>query len=728
MSKEILYTLFDCVGHKIDASQVERYQEILTEEDIRLLEQDPDLKRLCWGNKLFISRELLDALEDYLTSQEQIAREDIRELGIDIETYSGEDLTKCGVYRYAEAPDFEVLLFAYSVNGGRVRIADLASGEQLPDAIREALTDPNVLKTAYNAAFERICLSRMLGMPSGEYLPAEQWDCTMVRAARLGMPLSLDECGNVLGIERTKMKEGRALIRYFSVPCKPTKANGGRTRNLPVHAPERWATFKRYCKRDVEAEQEIRQRVINKPVIDRERQMWLVDQRINDRGVMIDRRLAESAVRMDAEAKETLKEEAKRITGLDNPNSVTALKTWIHDKEGMSLASLGKAGLPELIDKCRSSEVKTMLRIRQELGKTSTNKYEAMLRCVCRDGRIRGLFQFYGANRTGRWAGRLVQMQNLPQNHLTNLDSARRALKAGDLEEIEMMHGNATQVLSELIRTAFIAKPGHIFHVCDFSAIECRVLAWMAGEEWVLDVFRKGGDIYCSTASQMFHVPVEKHGQNAHLRQKGKIATLACGYGGGWRALEAMGGSRMGLSQAEEEEIIKMWRLANPNIVRLWTTIERAAVYCVKNRTEAEIQPAKLKFAYRWGGLQVTLPSGRSIYYPRMHMGEEKGHEALIYEGVDQTTKKWGEIYTYGGKMTENIIQATARDCLAEVMLRLEERGIQTVFHVHDEVICECPPGQTLQMIEDVFADTADWEKGLPLKGAGYTTPYYLKD
>lgn len=644
----------------------------------------------------------------------------MRELGIDIETYSSADIRETGVYRYAEADDFEVLLFAYSIDGGTPTIVDLANGEPLPEELRNALTDASVLKTAYNAAFERVCLSRYLGT----WLDASQWDCTMVRAARLGFPLGLAATGAALRLDDQKMTEGKRLINYFSKPCRPTKSNGGVTRHKPSDAPEDWETFKRYCIRDVVVEQEIRRRVTRMPVTDTERELWLLDQRINDRGVMIDTELAYNANRMDSEYKAELTAEAQRLTGLENPNSVAQLKEWLRQRLGRSFPSLNKTDLATVAERCLVPDVKRMLQIRAELGKTSTKKYAAMLASRCKDDRVRGLLQFYGAARTGRWAGRLVQLQNLPQNHLKDLDFARDLVKQGDLEELEMNYANVPATLSELIRTAFIAKPGCTFHVCDFSAIEARVIAWIAGEQWVLDTFRHGGDIYCSTASKMFGVPVEKHGANSHLRPKGKISVLALGYQGGVGSLRAMGGERLGLSEQEMAETVTKWRQANPHIVRLWSRIEKAAM-CTITTGEKTVINQGITFERKWGGLAVTLPSGRSIYYPRAEIGPEG---RITYEGQNQTNKTWSEIETYGGKMTENIVQATARDCLAETMLKLDRKGFNIVFHVHDEVIIEATPDQTLEEIEAVFASPIPWAKGLPLQGAGYTTKYYLKD
>lgn len=648
----------------------------------------------------------------------------MREIGIDIETYSSYDLTSCGVYRYAEAPDFAILLFAYSVDGSPVQCVDLVQGERIPDDVFAALTDPVVTKTAFNAMFERVCIGRYF---FGKPLDPEQWRCTMVRAARMGLPLSLEQCGEVLRLENGKMKEGKALIRYFSTPTKGK-------RHLPADAPERWEVFKQYNIRDVEVEQQILAKVRRLEPAEFDERLYTVDQLINDRGVLLDRQLAENATRFDDEYKAQLAEEARAITGLENPNSPAQLKEWLRGATGIPVGSLAKGGLDELEGKLGYwPKAQRVLRIRREMGKTSTKKYCTMLECVCDDGRIHGLLQFYGAARTGRWAGRLVQVQNLPQNHLPDLDYARTLVKAGDLDDFELNYANPTYVLSELIRTAFIAKPGCTFHVCDFSAIEARVIAWLAGEQWVLDVFRAGGDIYCATASQMFKCKVEKHGENAELRQKGKISVLALGYGGGVAALRAMGGERMGLSEYEEKDIVRKWRKANPRIVKFWTIIETAAVRAIKYGEEVTINRG-VTVSYRWGMLLITLPSGRTICYPRATIGMETGdgwrgdHEIIEYEGMNQTTKKWEKIRTYGGKLTENVVQAIARDILGYIILRADKAGLNIVFHIHDEIVVEAEEGQTLQDVEAIFCKPIDWCRDLPLKGAGYTTPYYLKD
>lgn len=647
----------------------------------------------------------------------------MKELGIDIETYSSYDLKTCGVYRYVEAPDWAILLFAYAVDGGPVQCVDLASGESLPEDVLAALTDPAVVKTAYNAAFERVNLGKYLG----RRLDPAQWRCTMVRAARLGLPLPLGQCGEVLHLENGKMKEGAALIRYFSLPGK----NG---RHFPADAPERWATFKAYNIRDVEVEQAVLAKVRRLEVPDFDERLYVADQEINDRGVLIDQQLVANADRFDTEYKAQLAHQAKTLTGLDNPNSPAQLKRYLQTVTGSEVETLNKKVLADLKDKLAEyPDAQELIELRQDMAKTSSKKYAAMLKCVCDDGRIHGLLQFYGASRTGRWAGRLVQVQNLPQNHLASLDYARSLVKRGDLEEFTDNYSNPTHVLSELIRTAFVAAPGHVFHVCDFSAIEARVIAWLAGENWVLDVFKEGGDIYCQTASRMFGVPVEKHGQNSELRQKGKIAVLALGYSGGVSALEAMGGARLGLTEDEEKEIVQLWRKSNQNITQLWATLEAAAVKAIQTGESVRVNRG-IVVGRQWGILTITLPSGRTLCYPRVSIGIERNdgwrgdHEIIEYEGTNQTTKKWGKIRTYGGKLTENVVQAIARDILGVVILRAREAGLPVVFHIHDEIVVEATPDQTLEQVEALFSKPIDWCRDLPLKGAGYTTPYYLKD
>ena len=649
----------------------------------------------------------------------------MREIGIDIETYSSYDLKTCGVYRYAEADDFTILLFAYCIDGGDVHCVDLEQGERLPAEVFEALRDPSVVKTAFNATFERVCISRYFGWP---LMDPSQWRCTMVAAARMGLPLSLEQCGEALNLERGKMAEGGALIRYFSKP------NTKGCRRLPADATERWELFKQYNIRDVEVEQAVLAKVRRLAPAAFDERLYVVDQLINDRGVLLDQELAANAMRYDEDYKAMLFAEAQKLTGCENPNSPTQLKDYLRKHCGVSVTTLNKTSLDDVEQLVRYNPAALrVLAIRREMGKTSTKKYAAMLNCVCSDGRVRGLLQFCGAARTGRWAGRLVQIQNLPQNHLPDIDRARELVKAGDLNDFLLYYANPTQTLSELIRTAFIASPGRVLHVCDFSAIEARVIAWLAGEEWVLDVFRGGGDIYCATAGQMFNCEVSKHGPNASLRQKGKIAVLALGYGGGVSALEAMGGSRMGLSQDEMRDIMRRWRQANPNIVRLWTAIEQAAIRAIKTGQAVTIRRG-IVVDYRWGCLLITLPSGRTLCYPRARVGVEVGdgwrgdHDSIEYEGTNQVTRKWEAVRTYGGKLTENVVQAIARDILGEVLLRAHDEGLDVVFHVHDEIVVDAAEGQTLADVEQLFSTPIEWCADLPLKGAGYTTPYYLKD
>lgn len=653
-------------------------------------------------------------------------REPIKVLEIDIETFSSVDITSCGLHKYAEADDFTILLFAYACDDKPVQIVDFASGETLPERIFQALTDPAILKTAFNAAFERICIGKYFGVE----LPTSQWECTMIRSAMLGLPLSLAQVGNVLNLEDRKMTEGKALIKYFSCPCKPTKTNGGRLRNLPEHAPDKWAVFKRYCIRDVEVERGIRNKTKGFTIPDFEKKLYLVDQRINDRGVLVDMDLVKHAIRMDTLYKSRLNVEAAELSGLDNPNSVAQLKTWLEKETGNEVATLSKKDIPDLLNAADNETVERMLRIRQEMAKTSTKKYEAMEKAACNDGRIRGLLQFYGANRTGRWAGRLVQVQNLPQNHIDDLDTARALVKDGDLDMLEMMYGNVPDTLSQLIRTAFVAKSNHTFIVCDFSAIEARVIAWLAGEKWRLDVFRTHGKIYEASASMMFHVPVEEITKTDPRRQKGKIAELALGYQGGVGAMKSMGGESMGLTENEMQEIVNHWRRANPAIVDLWDEVQNAAMQCIETKTPTTIRKG-IRFCMRFGAMMIGLPSGRWLTYPRPYIGENRfGSKSICYEGLSQTTKQWGKQETYGGKLVENIVQAIARDCLAITMIRLEQRKYPIVFHVHDEVIIEARTDgtQSLDEVEEIFRQPIPWAEDLPLKGAGYLTDYYLKD
>ena len=610
----------------------------------------------------------------------------MKNLSIDIESYSSVNLAKSGVYRYAEAPDFEVLLFGYSADGALVRVVDLTAGETLPADVRAALTAPAVTKWAFNAQFERVCLSRYLGYPTGQYLDPSSWHCTMVWAATLGLPLSLEGVGAVLGLEKQKLKEGKDLIRYF---CTPAKArDGSLIRHDPADASEKWALFKAYNLRDVETEMSIQQKLSKFPVTESEWRNYTLDQQINDRGIMLDRTLVTQAIRCDERFKRTHMEQARSVTGLDNPNSPVQLKAWLAEK-GVEADSLSKAAVAEMLEKA-DGEVELALSLRQELAKSSVKKYTAMQTVVGSDDRARGLFQFYGANRTGRYSGRLIQVQNLPQNHLPDLDTARALVRSGNTDAVEMLYDSVPLVLSELIRTAFVAKPGCRFYVADFSAIEARVIAWIAGGHWRQEVFAKGGDIYCASASQMFHVPVEKHGVNGHLRQKGKIAELALGYGGSVGALKAMGALNYGLQEEELKPLVDAWRLSNPHITKFWWDVDKAASTCVRERTATETHG--IRFYYQSGMMFVVLPSGRRLVYVKPKMGLNRfGNESVTYEGVGEQ-KKWLRLESYGPKFVENIVQATARDILAEAMLRLNAAGYRIVMHVHDEVVIEAPP------------------------------------
>ena len=672
---------------------------------------------------------MVNELLDCRAKERRETASGFRVLSIDIETYSSYDIARSGVYKYVEAEDFAILLFAYSLDYGRVEVIDLAQGEELPEPVRRALTDPAVLKTAFNAAFERTCLSRYLGTK----LDPAQWECTMVRCAMLGLPLSLAAVGKVLNLDEQKMDEGRTLIRYFSVPCRPTKANGGRTRNLPEHDPEKWETFKRYCRRDVEVENEIRRRTAAFHISEGEKLLYALDQHINDRGVLIDLRLVANAIRMNDEYSARLMEEAARLTGLTNPNSVAQLKAWLSEETGGEVKSLNKRDMPDIVRSATSDKARRILAIRAELGKTSVKKYEAMQCVACSDGRARGLLQFYGASRTGRFSGRLVQLQNLPQNHLKDLDLARRLVLEGDLPALEMLFGNVPDTLSQLIRTALVAREGCTFLVSDFSAIEARVIAWLADEEWRLEVFRTHGKIYEATAALMYHVSPDEITKTDPRRQKGKIAELACGYMGGLGAMRSMGGERMGLTDEEMTEIVEHWRRANPHIVALWDTLQKAATKALQSGRTIELRHG-VAFRRELGALTIRLPSGRKLFYPRAEVRtvEKYGRkqQAVVYEGQNQTTKKWKAQETYGGKLAENIVQAIARDCLAITMLRLDALGYPIVFHVHDEVIVEAPTDgtKTLDEVCRVFGEPIPWAPGLPLKGAGYATKYYMKD
>lgn len=644
-------------------------------------------------------------------------------ISIDLETYSDVDLPKCGVYKYAESPQFEILLFAYSVDGGEVQAVDLAGGEKIPPEILSAITDNSVTKWAFNANFERICLSKYLGLSNGEYLDPTSWKCTMTWAAYLGLPLSLEGAGAVLGLEQQKLKEGKDLIKYFCVPCLPTKANGGRTRNLPTHAPEKWRLFKSYNKRDVEVEMSIQSRLSKFPVPEFVWEEYHLDQRINDRGICLDMELVRNAIAFDERSRKTLTTAMQDLTNLENPNSVTQMKQWLSEN-GLETNTLGKKAVAELI-KSAPAELQQVLILRQQLAKSSVKKYTAMENAVCNDNRARGMFKFYGANRTGRWAGKNVQLQNLPQNHIPDLEQARELVKCGDYTALEMLYEDIPDTLSQLIRTAFVPQNNHKFIVADFSAIEARVLSWLSGEKWRSEVFRTGGDIYCASASQMFGVPVEKHGVNGHLRQKGKIAELALGYGGSVGALKAMGAIEMGLAEDELQPLVDSWRTANPNIVRFWWEVDRCVKETVKMRTTT--QTHNIKFIYQSGILFIELPSGRRLSYIKPRMGENRfGGESVTYEGIG-ATKKWERLESYGPKFVENIVQAISRDILCYAMKNLSERwGI--VAHVHDEVIIECDKDTSLAEVCEVMGRTPPYANGLLLRADGYECDFYKKD
>ena len=643
-------------------------------------------------------------------------------LSIDLETYSDQPLAKTGVYRYVESPDFEILLFAYSVDGGSVQQIDLACGEKIPPAILAALEDDKVIKWAFNANFERICLSRFLGYPTGDYLEPDSWRCSMVWAAYMGLPLSLEGAGAVLGLEKQKLAEGKDLIKYFCQPCAPTKSNGLRTRNLPKHAPDKWLTFKKYNIRDVETEMSIQARLLKYPVPDSVWEEYRLDQEINDRGVGLDMELVRQAIQMDGRSRSELTQAMKELTSLDNPNSVQQMKQWLADN-GLETDTLGKKAVAELL-KTAPPELQKVLTLRQQLAKSSVKKYQVMETAVCADGRARGMFQFYGANRTGRWAGRIIQMQNLPQNHLEDLSEARGLVRCGDFEALEMLYEDVPDTLSQLIRTAFVPQENRKFIVADFSAIEARVIAWLADEKWRQDVFAEGKDIYCASASQMFGVPVEKHGVNGHLRQKGKIAELALGYGGSVGALKAMGALEMGLSEDELPSLVSAWRQANPKIVQFWWAVDRAVMDAVTRKTTTKTHG--IIFSARNGMLFITLPSGRSLAYVKPKIGENRfGGDCITYEGIGGT-KKWERIDSYGPKFVENIVQATSRDILCYAMKTL--RCCSIVMHIHDEVVIEADRRMSLQAVCEQMGRTPPWAKGLRLRADGYETDFYKKD
>lgn len=639
-----------------------------------------------------------------------------------METFSDIDLSKCGVYKYASSPAFEILLFGYSVDGGEVQVVDLACGGEIPADILAALEDENVMKWAYNAQFERICLSRFLGFPVGSYLDPSSWRCSMVWAATLGLPMSLENVGAVLGLEKQKLTEGKDLIRYFCVPCKPTKANGGRTRNLLGHDMDKWQRFKAYNLRDVEAEMQIQQRLAKFPVPDFVWEEYRQDQEINDRGIGVDMDMVRQAIAMDGRSKAELSAAMRELTELENPNSVQQMKLWLADN-GLETDSLDKKAVAGLLKEA-PEPLKTVLELRQQLAKSSVKKYQAMENAVCADSRAHGMFKFYGANRTGRYSGKIIQLQNLPQNHITDLAQARELVKCGDYDALSMLYEDIPDTLSQLIRTAFVPQDGRKFIVADFSAIEARVIAWIAGERWRLRVFEDGGDIYCASASQMFHVPVEKHGVNGHLRQKGKIAELALGYGGSVGALKSMGALDMGLAEEELQPLVNAWRDSNPNITEFWWDVDHAVKECIKKRMTTETHG--IRFSCQSGMLFITLFSGRRLAYVKPRIGENRfGGESVTYMGVG-STKKWERLESYGPKFVENIVQATARDILCYAMQTLKNCAI--VAHVHDEVIIEADKRMSVEAVCEQMGRTPPWAKGLVLRADGYSCSFYQKD
>ena len=646
----------------------------------------------------------------------------MRNLSIDLETYSSADIGKSGVYRYAEAQDFEILLLGYSFDGQPVQVVDLACSERIPEDVLSALDDPAVTKWAFNASFERICLSRYLRLPSGTYLDPDQWRCSMVWSAYLGLPLSLAGVGTVLKLDKQKLETGKDLIKFFCQPCAPTKSNGGRTRNRPGDAPEKWAMFKSYNLRDVETEMSIQEKLSRFPVPDFVWDEYHLDQEINDRGIRLDMQMVDHAIRIDAQSSAELAQKMQALTALENPNSVAQMKAWLAE-HGMEVESLGKKDIKALLRDAPPDLAEALL-LRQQLAKSSVRKYQAMQNCVCEDGRAHGMFMFYGANRTGRFSGRLIQLQNLPQNHMEDLEQARELVRSGDYAALQALYDSVPDVLSELIRTAFVPYEGGKFIVADFSAIEARVIAWMAGEQWRLDVFHDGGDIYCASASQMFGVPVVKHGINGHLRQKGKIAELALGYGGSVGALKAMGALEMGLQEEELKPLVDAWRDANPNITQLWWDVDEA----VKKTVSLKVPTGThgIRFVYESGFLFICLPSGRRLAYVKPRIGENRfGGESVTYEGIGGT-KKWERLESYGPKFVENIVQGLSRDILCHAMKTLRCYGI--VAHVHDEIIIEADPKVSLDAICKQMGRTPPWAKGLILRADGYETQFYKKD
>ncbi len=658
-------------------------------------------------------------------------------LSLDLETFSSENLSKAGVYRYVQAPDFDILLISYAIDGGEVQTIDLAQGEALPLDLISAIISDDVIKWAFNAQFERICLSEWLKrkgyvlerpLPFGHepeylnYLDPERWRCFMVWSAYLGLPFSLEQAGSVLGLDKQKLKEGKDLIRYFSMPCNPTKANGGRTRNLPEHDSEKWQLYKAYNKRDVETEMVIQERLESFPMPDMEWENYHRDQKINDLGILIDKELAQQSIQMDKEVRAHALQKLQKLTGLDNPNSILQLRDWLAG-QGIETESLDKKVVRKLL-KTASGKVKAVLETRQELAKSSIRKYQAMMDCVCKDGRARGLFQFYGANRTGRFSGRLIQLQNLPRNKMDHLEEARMLARQGNLDALEVLFDSVPQVLSELIRTAFVPKEGRTFLVADYSAIEARVLAWLAGESWRMKLFAEGGDIYCQSASEMFGVPVVKHGVNGELRQKGKISELACGYGGSVGALKAMGALEMGLTEDELPGLVQSWRSSNPKIVRFWWDVDSAAKTAVRKKEKTEVQG--IGFRYQSGMLIITLPSGRELFYAKPRIAENRfGGESITYEGIG-TGRRWERQETYGAKLVENIVQAISRDILCTALQTFKHSDI--VMHVHDEIVIESDPRMSVEAVCKQMSQTPAWASGLKLDADGFTCSFYQKD
>ena len=660
----------------------------------------------------------------------------MKTLHLDLETYSSTDLSKCGVYKYVQAQDFEILLFGYSIDDGDVRVIDLAQGERIPNNIIKALSDENIIKWAYNANFERICLSEYLRRyyetdfisysvnedTVGNYLNPKGWKCSMVWSAYMGLPLSLAGVGSILGLEEQKLSEGKDLIRYFCMPCKPTKSNGERTRNLPEHDDNKWRAFKKYNKRDVEVEIAIQKKLANFPVPDFIWNEYWLDQEINDRGIAVDMDVVRNAILFDERSKSSLSEKMKELTGMDNPNSVQQMRSWLFE-HGLEMDSLGKKEVSAVL-KTVSEPLKTVLSLRQQLAKSSVRKYQAIRNAVCKDNRVRGMFVFYGANRSGRWSGRLVQLQNLPQNKITDLAEVRGLVQQGNYEAVQLLYDDIPDTLSQLIRTAFVPRKGMKFIVADFSAIEARVLSYLSGEQWRTEVFANGGDIYCASASQMFGVPVEKHGVNGHLRQKGKIAELALGYGGSVGALRSMGALDMGLTEEELKPLVDMWRNANPNIVKFWWEVDRAVKDAVREHIPSKV--GLLKFYYKSGMLFIGLPSGRKLTYIKPRMGVNQfGGESVTYEGVG-ATKKWERIESYGPKFVENLVQGISRDILMHAMQTLSHCFICS--HIHDELIIECDEKTSLSAVCEQMSRTPPWVKGLLLRADGYECDFYKKD